>query len=390
VQLGIRVAVKRPLASFAVGDTAHARFRNEALYAARVRHPNVIRIHDYGTGDGMPYIAMELLEGSPLSAVLASSGVMPVQRAVELLLAVLSGVAAVHTSGITHRDLKPHNLFLSRGGNGHEDPVIIDFGVAKSIFDAEEAGDWGLTASGATLGTAAYMAPEQILCARDVGPPADQYSLAVTLYECLTCRTPFFGASPYETMHAALNARPHAPSELRPGIPATLDAVLLRALSRDPAERFPSAHAMGEALLPFASEDAVLAWQADFRRTRGSSQDRRVSGWESSTLHDRARSKPSSLRRNFVRLAATAMAAGALGASTMSIVGRRGAVAAAAAPSSTERPQATPAPPAPAPAMNCPVPASASAPPAERTTPQRHGPSDRRPPRGTNGVPILE
>jgi len=190
VHLDMRVAVKRPLASHTGGDVAQARFRNEALYAARIRHPNVIRIHDYDVEDGAPYIAMDLIEGSPLSAILAAHGPLPLHRVVDLLLAILSGISAVHAAGITHRDLKPHNLLIGRDASAREHPIIIDFGVAKSIFDADEPGAVGLTTSGSTLGTAGYMAPEQILSARDAGPLADQYSLAVTLYECLTGATP--------------------------------------------------------------------------------------------------------------------------------------------------------------------------------------------------------
>jgi hypothetical protein len=286
-ELGTRVALKVPLGTWAQGSVGHLRFRNEALYAARIRHPNVVQVHDYGTLRGAPYIAMEFLEGSPLSLVLACDGRLSAAVAVDTLLGVLAGVGAAHAAGITHRDLKPHNVFLARSPEGCVFPVVIDFGVAKGVFDDDGApSDASLTTSGVTLGTAAYMAPEQILCARDVGPLADQYALGVTLYECLTGRLPFSASSSYESMHAALNTRPSAPSELRPELPPGLDEIVLRAISRDPAERFPSIHAMGAALLPFANEWAALAWRANVTKARWDGAGGASPPPPTSTVHD--------------------------------------------------------------------------------------------------------
>ena len=405
VHLDMRVAVKRPLASHTGGDVAQARFRNEALYAARIRHPNVIRIHDYDVEDGAPYIAMDLIEGSPLSAILAAHGPLPLHRVVDLLLAILSGISAVHAAGITHRDLKPHNLLIGRDASAREHPIIIDFGVAKSIFDADEPGAVGLTTSGSTLGTAGYMAPEQILSARDAGPLADQYSLAVTLYECLTGATPFYGASAYETMHAALNARPHAPSALRPGLPPQLDEVLLQALRRAPAERFPSVHAMGNALLPFASEDATLAWEADARRARPPEIDGLAPASTHSTLPEHARDA----RRfsSIGRLASTALVSATLGAVAASLVASQRAPAhVALAPavgrpptttvvcptlsaSAAEEPLAAPVSVPSVEAAGVVPSSSASALPSDKAA-HRAAKRDEHAARVTNGAPILE
>jgi serine/threonine-protein kinase len=264
--LGTRAAVKRMLPGLPGGEVSLARFRKEAVAALRVRHPNVVRVYDYGVdASGVPYLAMELLDGTPLSATLATVGAFGVRQAADLFLPLLAGVSAVHAAGVVHRDLKPHNIFLRRRPGAEPDPVVIDLGIAK-ILDSGEGDDrpaLTLTSTGAPVGTAAYMAPEQILGDKSIDPAADQYALGVTLYECLTGRAPFTGDSVYELMHAALNAPLCPPGALRPGIPPEVDAVVLRAMAREPEDRFPSVAAMGEALLPFASEAAVLAWRAD-------------------------------------------------------------------------------------------------------------------------------
>ena len=265
VLLGTRAAVKRMLAGHAAGDVSLERFRKEAVAALRIRHPNVIRIYDYGVdATGVPYLAMELLEGTTLSATLAVGGPLGVHDAADLFLPLLAGVAAVHAAGVVHRDVKPHNIVLRRRPGAAPEPVLIDLGVAKLLDSGgQDPPTRAVTSSGVPVGTAAYMAPEQILGDESVDPAADQYALGVTLYECLTGRAPFTGDSVYEQMHAALNDPLAPPSALRPGIPAEVDAIVLRAMAREPGDRFPSVPAMGEALLPFASDGAALAWHAD-------------------------------------------------------------------------------------------------------------------------------
>jgi hypothetical protein len=270
VHLDTRVAVKRMLPTLSAGDgTLGARFRNEALAATRIRHPNVVRIHDYGVDEvGFPYLAMELLEGATLGAALATEGPLSIARAIDLFLATVSGVFAVHGAGYVHRDLKPRNIFLHCPHHQAALPVVIDFGVAKRLDEdgAERAS--GLTESGVVLGTAAYMAPEQILSSRTVGPAADQYALAVTMYECLTGSLPYSGSCPSALMSAALTARVRRVRDLRPDVPSELDDVVHRAMQRDPRDRFPSLHAMGEALLPLAGPGAALGWRAEVTRAQ--------------------------------------------------------------------------------------------------------------------------
>jgi serine/threonine-protein kinase len=395
VLLGVRVALKRPLPSACGEDVVRARLLNEARCAARIRHPNVIRIHDYGIENDVPYLAMELLEGSSLAAVLASEGPLPLRRAADLFLGVLSGMYAVHGCGITHRDLKPQNLFVRRVQSA-EDPVVIDFGVAKCGLAAEGAEVAAkLTASGAVVGSAAYMAPEQIR-GQEVGPAADQYSLAVTLYECLTGKAPFSGASNYEIMHAALHVRPRAPSEHRPELPPEVDDIVLRGLRRDPEKRFPSVHAMGEALLAFASEAAAVGWRADVLRASATTGASEVSGI---TRTDVARSdlavgatrRP---RTGRLVIVATAVVGATLGASSARLwdPGVRGAAAGVAGPRAT-----APQPPlelAPI-AVACEprreaTPSTVATPPPSMTAASARRLIPPRPARGTNGAPILE
>lgn len=218
VLLGTPAAVKRMLPGLGGGEVSLERFRKEAVAALRVRHPNVVRVYDYGVdASGVPYLAMELLEGKALSATLATGEPLGVRQAADLFLPLLAGVSAVHAAGIVHRDVKPHNIVLRRRRGAEPDPVLIDLGVAK-LLDSGEGDNrpaLSLTSSGVPVGTAAYMAPEQILGDKSVDPAADQYALGVTLYECLTGRAPFTGDSVYELMHAALNAPLCPPGELR-------------------------------------------------------------------------------------------------------------------------------------------------------------------------------
>jgi serine/threonine protein kinase len=399
VLLDLPLAVKRPAPSLSHEAVVRTRFLNEARYAVRIRHSNVIRIHDYGVQGDIPFLVMELLHGVPLSAVLASEGPMPVRRAVDLFLGLMAGTSAIHAAGITHRDLKPANVFVKRNAHGGEEAVVIDFGVAKCDLekDLDAKDSTTLTSSGSTVGTAAYMAPEQILGAEDVGPAADQYSLGVTLYECLSGKLPFSGASRYEMMYATLNARPHAPSEHCAGVPAALDDIVFRAMRREPEKRFPSVHAMGEALVPFASKSAILTWRADVARTRAVDG----SGGSAGDTEAHARTLPASAwlapsgRATRRVLVLTALVAGAAGASAaLWAHGLRGAsadvaptrVAAVAVPACEP-----PTPPSTA-SSNPPSPASFDS--VSAGTPGPPPPSRpagaRRPPRGTNGAPILE
>lgn len=241
-------------------DLANRRFRREARILERVRHPNVVSILEAGFERGRPFLAMELLDGETLSAHLAHQGPLPVARVVELFAPITAAVAAIHDTRVLHRDLKLSNVLLARRG-GAVDPVVLDFGISKAI--EEDAGEAPLTRSEGLLGTPSYLSPEQTLNARAASPLSDEYSIGVMLYECLTGERPFGGVSPYEIMHAIVNAPLRSPSELRHDLPDGLEAVVLRALSRDPAARFGSVRALGSALLRFGDTKTAQRWAVE-------------------------------------------------------------------------------------------------------------------------------
>ncbi len=258
-------AVKVVLSGRYAGAELTERLRTEAEVVARLDHPNIIRIYDVGEADGVPYLALELVDGPDLAAVLAAAPLTP-SAAAELLEPLSRAVAHAHGSGVIHRDLKPANVLLSgaraeepRAGAEPERPALVpkvaDFGLAKY------AGyDSGLTATGAVLGTPSYMAPEQAEGAPDrVGPAADVWALGAILYECLTGRPPFRAAHALETLQLIRAADPVPPRRLQPSIPRDLEIICLKCLEKDPARRYPTAAELAEDLRRFRAGEPILA-----------------------------------------------------------------------------------------------------------------------------------
>jgi serine/threonine-protein kinase len=264
VPLYRRVAIKVMLPQLAADPKSVARFEREARLASSVRHPHIVEIFDFGTVDRVPFLVMELLVGETLAARLANGKAMAIEEAVAFVLPIASAVAHAHTMGIVHRDLKPANVFLTEGIARRPWPKILDFGISKRTSTAIESMREGLTSAASMVGTLSYMAPEQIQDAGTVTAKTDQYALAVMLYECVTGRLPFFGASPYQLMHNILNGSITAPSALVPQLPAHFDAILLRALERDPANRYPSVHAFASLLLGFGGRETCAQWASEF------------------------------------------------------------------------------------------------------------------------------
>jgi serine/threonine-protein kinase len=256
--LGKRVAVKILRSPVGVDGEGSRRVLREGRAATAVRHPNVVEMLDVGFQDGIAYLVMELLEGEDLSVRLARTGPMPVVEIADLLLPVVSGMAAAHAAGVIHRDLKPSNIFLARRHHGIE-PVVVDFGISRSIDGAAATGS-----SQVGAGTVPYMAPEQIRGSRDVTALCDEYALGAILYECATGRTPFWSEDRYELVQGIMTGPVVPPSERRPGVDPAFDAIVLRALARDPASRFADVTALGAALWPLASEKARERWAAEF------------------------------------------------------------------------------------------------------------------------------
>jgi eukaryotic-like serine/threonine-protein kinase len=253
-ELGRRVAIKILNDRHAADDQFVERFRREAKNAAGLSHPNIVSVYDRGTAEGTYYIAMEYLDGRSLKELIVSRGPAPVKTAVEYARQILAAVGFAHRNGIVHRDIKPHNVLVT-GDDGRL--KVTDFGIARS-------GASQMTEVGSIIGTAQYLSPEQ---AR--GSPVDQtsdlYSVGVVLYELLTGQVPFTGDTPLEIAMKHLSEVPKPPSELRPEVPHDLDLVVLRALAKDPADRYQSAEDMDADLqrvlagMPVGAETAEAA-----------------------------------------------------------------------------------------------------------------------------------
>jgi serine/threonine-protein kinase len=231
-ELGRRVALKLLDERHASDEQFVERFRREAQSAAGLNHPNIVSIFDRGRAEGTYYIAMEYLDGRTLKELLVRNGPTPIPIAIDYARQILGALAFAHRNGIVHRDIKPHNIVV--GGDGRL--KVTDFGIARS-------GTSQMTEVGSIVGTAQYLSPEQARGA-PVDPRSDIYSLGVVLYEMLTGKVPFTGDTPVEIAMKHLSQVPKPPSELRPDVPHDLDAVVMRALAKDPEQRYGSAEEM--------------------------------------------------------------------------------------------------------------------------------------------------
>ncbi len=214
-----------------------ARFRREAQAIAQMRHPNILNVFDYGEYQGTPYMIVEFVPGGSLAAQM-KKGPLDTATALEYLEGIAAGLDYAHSLGIVHRDVKPANVLVARDGT----PIIADFGLVKLLQSASLN-----SMTGATTGTPAYMAPEQVTGSK-VGPGADRYSLATMAYEMLTGTFPFEDDSVLEMLYAHVHREPVAPSTRRPELGSGVDVVILRGLARDPDARWGSCEAFVAAL----------------------------------------------------------------------------------------------------------------------------------------------
>ena len=250
------VVLKVLHARYAQSPNIRQRFAREGRAAAAIRHPHVVDVTDVGEHQGTPYLIMELLDGESLGDLLERLGALSPDSAVDLMLPIIAGVDAAHAAGVVHRDLKPDNIFVTRDATGAAHPKVLDFGISRVV-----AGDTGRrTDTTATLGTPAYMAPEQLASSRDADAKSDQYALGVILYECVTGALAFEADNIYKLFRLVGEGTFRRPREVRPELPAELEAIVLRAMSLSPEARFPSLQAFSTALLPFASERAKMLW----------------------------------------------------------------------------------------------------------------------------------
>jgi serine/threonine protein kinase len=242
---------------------ATARLLREARALSRISHPNVVKVFDVGDNDA-PYFAMELIDGEDLTQYLRRLQPMSVGQIAGCMLPVVDAIAAAHAARVVHRDLKPSNILFTRDGRGSLVPKVLDFGISKPQEDRSIS---GLTETGAALGTVSYMSPEQLRSAKRVDARSDIYALGVLLYECATGQRPFHGESTYDLMHAILTAHLAPPSFLRPNIPPDFDALVLRAMAREPARRFASVYELRRALAAFCPDGSERLVEPGVLRT---------------------------------------------------------------------------------------------------------------------------
>jgi hypothetical protein len=267
VYLGEHVRTRRKCAvkiinrSLARDVEALNRFIREATNAGRINHPHVAGVYDFGeTDDGLLYLAMEYVDGEPLSKLIEREGALSPARAVEIARQVADAVGAAHELGIIHRDLKPSNIMIARDRRGGDLVKVVDFGIARTVGDEQQR----LTRTGLVIGTPEYMSPEQLI-GDPVEARSDIYSLGCILYQMLTGEHAFGGTAAH-VITRRLTEPPPRPRTKNPAIPKPLDDVIVTALGRTPAERFPSMDAMREALLAAPTQPVttgprrVAAW----------------------------------------------------------------------------------------------------------------------------------
>src|SRR5687768_252764 len=253
-RLGRTVAVKTLRADLARDPTFQARFRREAQSAASLNHPAIVAVYDTGEdyidNVSIPYIVMEYVDGSTLRELLHSGRKLLPERTLEMTIGILQALEYSHRAGIVHRDIKPANVMLTRNGQ----VKVMDFGIARAMGDSGMT----MTQTSAVIGTAQYLSPEQAR-GEQVDARSDLYSTGCLLFELLTGRAPFVGDSPVAVAYQHVREEPPAPSSLDPDIPPAADAITLKALAKDRAQRYQTAAEMRADVGRALQGDAVAA-----------------------------------------------------------------------------------------------------------------------------------
>jgi serine/threonine-protein kinase len=252
VVTGRRLAVKWLLPDIARSEDAVQRLLREAQAAGRIDHPNVVDVYDVGDFEGSPFLVMELLQGESLTRGL-ERGALKIPEIIRMVLGAIDGVGAAHRQGVIHRDIKPDNIFLCRDSSGALlGSKVLDFGISKLSSTAGQLNP-RLTKTGAIMGTPYYMSPEQIRGAVEIDSRVDIYAFGVILYESLTGRVPFDGKTYSALVLEIATGTPPRPCEVNPRVAGALERVILKAMARDPDQRFQTMESLAKALAPFAS-----------------------------------------------------------------------------------------------------------------------------------------
>src|SRR3954467_11260273 len=234
------VALKALFPEYAREPSFVERFRREAQAAANLNHPNIVSIYDWGQESGTYFIVMEYVEGRSLRELIHSEGSLEPGQAADIAAEIASALAFAHRSGVVHRDVKPGNVLLTQTGT----VKVTDFGIARAGTSD------GLTQTGSVMGTATYFSPEQAQ-GLPVDGRSDVYALGVVLYEMVTGVAPFTADSPVSVAYKHVREEPVPPTRIKPGIPGALDRIVLTAMTKDVALRYPSAAEMRADLLRF-------------------------------------------------------------------------------------------------------------------------------------------
>jgi serine/threonine-protein kinase len=248
--LGREVAVKVLNDKLSSDKSFVERFRREAQAAANLSHPNIVSLYDYGSDEGANFIVMELIDGRGLERIISEEGPLLPERAAEMASDVARALERAHATGLVHRDIKPSNIMITSYGQ----TKVTDFGIARAIGDGEQT----MTQTGMVIGTASYLSPEQAQ-GNPVDARSDVYALGCVLYEMLTGAPPFKGETPLSIAYKHVREDAEKPSMVNPDVPAALDAIVMKALAKNPDNRYQSAREMRDDLQRFVAGEKVHA-----------------------------------------------------------------------------------------------------------------------------------